>query len=381
MKQRYFDNAATSWPKPALVYRAMDRFARKGGGNPGRSGHARAIEAGRIVLRSRELLAGLFNVTDPARIVFTKNATEALNLALFGSLSRGNHVITGSMEHNSVLRPLTDLGGRGIEVTVVSADSTGRVDPDSLLERVQENTRLICITHASNVTGTINDVAAIGGRCREKGIRFLVDAAQTAGTVPIDVKRMNIDFLAFSGHKGLLGPQGTGGLYLAAELDPLLHGGTGSLSDREIQPDFLPDRYESGTLNVFGLSGLSAGVAYLLQEGVQSVTDHYRRLLNIFLQELHSCPGVTLYGGTDPDLRTGVLSLNIEGWSPSEAGEALEQRFGILTRIGLHCAPRAHRTIGTFPEGTVRFSWGLFTRECDILAAIRAVKSLEQKEG
>jgi selenocysteine lyase/cysteine desulfurase len=263
-------------------------------------------------------------------------------------------------------------------VSIISADETGLISPKTVFGCVQDTTRLIALTHASNVTGTIQAISKVGAFCRENDIRFLVDSAQTAGTVPIDVEEMKIDFLAFSGHKGLLGPQGTGGLFIRDENDvePLMMGGTGSLSDREEQPEFLPDRYESGTLNVLGLAGLGAGVEFLLKKGVENIIKHDRQLLEIFLHELSGNARIQLYGTGDGLKQTGVLSLNIQEMSPSTCGELLEKQGGILTRIGLHCAPQAHKTIGTFPNGTVRLSWGAFTTEKDILTAIKVIKSL-----
>jgi len=378
MRLRYFDNAATSWPKPRSVQTAVSEFFRRGGGNPGRSGHVKAIEAGRTVLEARELLARLFNNDDPSHIVFTKNCTEALNLAIFGLLKPGDQVVTTSMEHNSVLRPLKFLEDSGVRVCIAEADSQGRVSPESIAEAVISETALVVVTHASNVCGTITDIESIGRCCRERGVALLVDAAQTAGCVPIDVKQTEVDFLAFSGHKGFLGPQGTGGLYIRDpdRLQPLMRGGTGSLSDREEQPEFLPDRFESGTLNVYGLAGLRAGIAYISKNGVENIQKHDLRLLRILLEELSGESKITLYGPCDGTGQTGVLSLNVQDRSPSEVGEALEKRFGILTRVGLHCAPRAHRTLNTFPHGTVRLSWGIFTTERDVLAVARALKSL-----
>ncbi len=379
MKIRYFDNAATSWPKPGSVLEAMKDYFLHGGGNPGRSGHGKSIGAGRIVLNARERLANFFNVLDPSRIVFSKNATEALNTALFGLLHRGDHVVTSSMEHNSVMRPLAFLQEHGIEVTTVKADETGLVHPDSLMKAVKKDTKLVVITHASNVTGTINDIGAVGRMCRKRGVLFLVDGAQTAGVVPVDVQRMNIDLFAFSGHKGLLGPQGTGGLYIGIdekEVGPLMRGGTGSVSDREVQPDFLPDRFESGTLNVVGIAGLAAGVEYLLDMGREKILEHDSRLLEIFLDGFSRIPQIVIYGRQKPLEQTGVLSFKIQGISPSKAGEILDREYGIQTRIGLHCAPSAHKTIGTFPDGTIRLSWGIFATEKDVQYSIRAVKKI-----
>ena len=378
MSVLYLDNAATSWPKPPGVPRAMSRAVRRGGGNPGRSGHAKSIEAGRTVLRTRELLAQLFHVADPSRIVFTKNATEALNMVIVGLLRPGDRVVTTSMEHNSVLRPLAALGGAGVRVEVVEAGRDGQVDPDAFARSLAPGTRLAVVTHASNVTGTVNDVARICAACRDRGVPLLVDAAQTAGCMPIDLESLQVDYLAFSGHKGLLGPQGTGGLFVRneADLPPFTRGGTGSLSDREDQPEFLPDRFESGTLNVPGIAGLGEGVSYILTRGVEDVVAHDQRLRAAFLATLDSDGRVTVFGGPQGIPHTGVISIALAGISPSEAGEMLERRYGILTRVGLHCAPRAHRTIGTFPDGTVRLSWGAFTREADMVRAARAVLSI-----
>lgn len=377
MKTLYLDNAATSWPKPPEVPAAVRREIVHGGGNPGRSGHRKSIEAGRVVLRCRELLAELLGVHDPSHIVFTKNATEALNIVLQGILRDGGRIVTTGMEHNSVLRPLRALERAGIVVEQAAADRDGRVDTADIVRRITPRTRLVIVTHGSNVTGAVNDVAAVGAACRDRGVPFLVDAAQTAGCVPIDLRELPVDYLAFSGHKGLLGPQGTGGLYVRDEtlLPPLLRGGTGSLSDREEQPDFLPDRYESGTLNVPGLAGLAAGAAHLLRRGVQSVHEHDARLRAALLDVLSRNPRVRVFGPAAGPC-TGVVSVLIEGMSPSTIGEELERRFGILTRIGLHCAPGAHRTIGTFPDGTVRLSWGPFTSDRDIAWAGRALLAI-----
>jgi cysteine desulfurase family protein len=332
------------------------------------------------VLACRELLAELFGVRDPARIVFTKNATEALNIVLCGIFRDGGTALTTGMEHNSVLRPLRGLAAAGVCIQSVPADSTGAVDPEEVGRRITPDTKLVAVTHGSNVTGAVNDIAAIARVCRERGVRLLVDAAQTAGCIPIDLERVPIDFMAFSGHKGLLGPQGTGGLFVREERDlpPLMRGGTGSLSDREEQPEFLPDRYESGTLNVPGIAGLAEGARHLLRRGVDKVAAHDRRLREILLESIKGHAGIRVFGPAPGAASTGVLSVLIGGLSSSEAGEALEARFGILTRIGLHCAPSAHRTIGTFPGGTVRLSWGPFTTESDMLRAGGALVALAE---
>lgn len=393
MRTIYFDNAATSWPKPKSVLRAMSDFFLRGGGNPGRSGHGRSIGAARVVVRTREQLAGMFNVRESSRIVFTKNATEALNIAIYGLAEEGKGIVTTSMEHNSVMRPLTYLRNRGYEITAIKGDGTGRVNAEAVARAVREDTNLVIVTHASNVTGTVNDIGAIGSMCRERGVSFLVDAAQTAGVIPIDVEEMKVDFLAFSGHKGLLGPQGTGGLYIGKDQLqlPLMRGGTGSLSDREEQPDFFPDRFESGTLNVVGIAGLGAGIEYVMKRGIESISGHDETILGIFIEELSGDGRFVLYGpfanirgdGCGASacrmVQTGVLSLNIAGVSPSRVGQVLDREYAIQTRIGLHCAPSAHRTIGTFPDGTVRLSWGPFTKKGDVRHAVRALRSIADR--
>ncbi len=383
MREIYLDNAATSWPKPPAVARAVAAAISRGGGNPGRAGHRKAIEAGRTVLRCRERLAELFNIPDPGRIVFTKNATEALNIVL-ASLAPEGRVLTTSMEHNSVLRPLRHLEAAGLALDFAEAGPDGRVSPESVAAGMRADTRLVAVTHASNVTGAVNDLGAIGDLCRKAGLPLLVDASQSAGCLPIDAEALKVDYLAFSGHKGLLGPQGTGGLYLREGLSPapLMRGGTGSLSDREEQPDFMPDRYESGTINVPGLAGLAAGADWILSRGVEAIQDHDRALRLRLLDILTGVQGIAIYGpsgaGGAPGC-TGLLSVTLDRLSTSETGELLERRFGVMTRIGLHCAPRAHRTIGTFPHGTVRLSWGPFTTERDIVVAGRALAALARE--
>jgi cysteine desulfurase family protein len=376
----YFDNAATSWPKPAAMMAAMIDYNEQIGGSPGRSGHQRSLDAGRVILETREALAELFGCGDSLRIAFTKNATEALNIALSGSLNPGDHVVASSMEHNSVMRPLRCLEAQGVQLSVVSCSGDGRLDPDDVRAAIKPRTRLLVVTHASNVTGTIQPVAGLGKIARDHGILFCVDAAQTAGALPINVDEMAIDLLAFSGHKSLYGPQGTGGLYvregLERQLRPLMTGGTGSRSEFEGQPDFMPDKYESGTPNTIGLAGLGAGVRFVLAEGVEAVRSKEEGLTTRFLAGLAALPGVIVYGPPDAASRTAVISFNIAGVSPSAAALELDERFGILCRPGLHCAPAAHRTIGTFPQGTIRFGFGYFNKEEEIDMALEAIRSL-----
>ena len=374
----YLDNAATSWPKPPGVLAAMQDYLENCGGNPGRAGHGKALASARMIYEARDALTALFNAPSPDRVIFTKNATEAINLLLFGFLNSGDHVIVSSMEHNAVMRPLRELESRGVRLSVVPCDACGRLDPDVVKRAICPDTRLILIMHASNVTGVLLPIAEVAAIAREAEVRFAVDAAQTAGVCPIDMQALGIDFLAFTGHKSLGGPQGTGGLTLGADVNlrPLMFGGTGSASESEIQPDFLPDKLESGTLNAVGIAGLGAALADLTDFGVPNVLAHEQKLIGLFRNGLREIPGVELYGPESPQEAVGVLSLNIGDLPCEEVGVRLERDFGILTRTGLHCAPAAHRTIGTFGRGTVRFSVIRFTTEDDIRAALAAVAEL-----
>ncbi|MBN2578735.1 MAG: aminotransferase class V-fold PLP-dependent enzyme [Pirellulales bacterium] len=361
----YFDNAATSYPKPEEVYRAVDHFQREIGASPGRSAHRLAVAAGRVVLDARERLARLFGVGNSSRVVLTPNCTEALNLAIKGSLRAGDHVVCSSVEHNSVMRPLRRLAADGVvELTVVPCSPEGRLSPAVVQKQLRPNTRLVVVTQASNVLGTIQPVAEIGKITRKRGILLLVDAAQSAGCIPIDLPASGIDLLAFSGHKGLLGPSGTGGLVIGEDVDllSLKEGGTGSRSQHEIQPLHLPDRYESGTLNGPGIAGLSAALAWLEAQGVAALMRRLRELTAALLGELAAVPGVTVYGPRDPKKQTAVVSFTMAGKDVAAVAATLDQRFGILTRAGLHCAPSAHKTIGTLRRtgGTVRASLGPF---------------------
>lgn len=376
----YLDNAATSWPKPEAVYQSMDSFMRHVGASPGRSGHHLSIEAGRIVYETREAIAQLFGTDDPKRIIFTPNATEALNLALRGMLHPRDHVVTSSMEHNSVMRPLRALERKGVEITVVNCSPEGFLNPQNIERAIKPNTKLITLNHASNVVGTVLPIAEVGQIARRHEIPFLVDAAQTAGCYQIDVKAMNIDLLAFSGHKGLYGPQGVGGLYLGKgmehKVEPLTYGGTGSYSEYEYQPDFLPDKYESGTPNTVGLAGLCSGVNFVLSQGVDGMRRKEEALIELLINGLKTVPGVIIYGKGDSQRQVAVLSFNIAGLIPSEVAMQLEEGFQILCRPGLHCAPIAHKTIGTFPRGTVRLSPGYFNSDEDIEISIEAVRKI-----
>jgi cysteine desulfurase family protein len=377
----YLDHAATSWPKPPEVLAAMHNFLERAGGNPGRSGHRLSIEAGRVVYDTREALADFFGIHDPLRVIFTPNATYGLNIAIRGLVQPGDRVVTGGMEHNAVMRPLRAQEQRGVQVEVVTADSQGMLSPEGFRAALRRKTRLVIINHASNVTGSIAPLAEIAALAHEAGALLLVDAAQTAGVLPIDMSTLGIDLLAFTGHKGLQGPPGTGGLVLADSfdsnlLDPLVRGGTGSRSEFEIQPDDLPDRYESGTPNGVGIAGLGAGLNWLKEHGVASLREHEKALATRLREGLSSIPGLRLYGPADPMLATAVVSFTLAGKRVSEIGYRLDDEFDILCRVGLHCAPAAHRSIGSFPEGAVRLAPGPRVQLEDIEATIQAVKRI-----
>ncbi len=373
----YLDNAATSLPKPGVVAQAvMEALSRAG--NPGRSGHFLSFESMRDIFEAREAISRLIQSRESKRVILTGNATWALNMALKGSLAKEDHVISTVMEHNSVLRPLQVLGDRGVDVTLVEADITGRIDPADIERSIKSNTKMVAMVHASNVTGTINDVMAVGNLCRERGLLFLLDASQTAGVLGIDVESMNIDLLASSGHKALFGPQGTGFLYVGERTSviPLIEGGTGSRSEKDRQPEFLPDMLEAGTLNSPGFAGLRRGVEYVLHVGVKEILSHERKLLGILTEGLTGLERVRLYGPESLDDKVGLLLMNIEGLDPGEFSLALDEEEGILGRGGLHCAPLAHRVLGTFPEGAVRLSFSVENTEEDALRAVAAVKNI-----
>jgi cysteine desulfurase family protein len=381
MELVYLDNSATSWPKPKEVLESIRKAIEQYGANPGRSGHKLAIEAARIIYETREALAELFGLEDPERVILTKNVTEALNLVLYGFLKPGDHVITSSMEHNSVMRPLRDLEKKGVEVTQIRASEKGEIDPQDVLKSIRKNTKLIVLVHLSNVTGTIMPVEEVLKIGKDHGIPLLLDAAQSAGTIPLNLKELPVDLLAFTGHKGLFGPQGTGGLIINTEgleekIEPLMRGGTGSKSEEEEQPEFLPDKYESGTPNTPGIAGLGEGVRFILKEGIERIREKKEKLTLKLIEGLKEIKGVKLYGPLDPKKQIGIVSFNLEGKSPSEVSHLLDEKYNILSRPGLHCAPSAHKSIGTFPFGTVRFSVGYFNTEEEIEYAIRAVRDL-----
>jgi cysteine desulfurase / selenocysteine lyase len=373
----YLDHAATSWPKPGPVAGAAMRALTECG-NPGRGGHPLSLAAGRTVLEARENVAALLGATDPASIAFTRNATEALNLAIRGILRPGNRVAVTPLEHNAVMRPLRELERQGVQIVTLPAGPDGAVDLTKAPEALQ-GARLVIAAHASNVLGTLQPVAELGELAHAAGALFLVDAAQTAGTMPIDLGGLPVDLLAFPGHKGLLGPQGTGGLYIrpGLELPPLLAGGTGSLSEREEMPEFAPDRYEAGTPNVPGLAGLAAAAAYLQDAGLEQVRAHEEGLAALFLGGLPR--GVKILGPLDPRRRSGLVSIAMAGVDPDLLAQVLDERYGICVRAGLHCAPAAHRWAGTWPVGAVRFSFGFSTTPAEVKAALAALRELANR--
>lgn len=365
----YFDNAATSWPKPEQVYSAAERYLRQACGNPGRSGHTRTLEADRLVYRVREALARFFNVSDPSRIVFTLNVTDALNMAIKGSVAAGDHVLFTAMEHNSVLRPLGGLRRAGlISTTMIPCSAEGYPDLDFLEKSFQPRTRLLIINHVSNVTGTILPLAEMAALARSRGVLVLVDAAQSAGTVSLDLSAVPVDMVAFAGHKGLLGPPGTGGLYVRPELDlkPWREGGTGSHSEMDLHPDTMPERLEAGTLNSPGLAGLYEGIKFIEETGLDTIREHELALRARLRRKLEEIDGITIYGPAAAERCSSVLSFTLAGIDCGQIGYILESSFGILCRTGLHCAPMAHQAIGTFPQGTVRLSPGYFNSIADV---------------
>jgi len=380
----YLDNAATSWPKPESAYQTMDEFLRTKAGNPGRGGHSMAIAASETVEETRLFLARLINAAYKDRVIFTLNCTDSLNLGLKGLLRPGDHVITSSLEHNSVLRPLAKLEKEGVKVTRLSPRPVESfVSPHDIEDSITKETRLVVMTHASNVTGVIQPVDEYGIVARRHNLIFMVDAAQTAGKYSLDVQANNIDLLAFSGHKGLFGPPGTGALYIGerVNLDSLREGGTGSHSELEEQPTDLPDKFESGTVNCVGIAGLGAGLKFILKEGIGKILEHEQSLTYQLIEGLARISGVIVHKARDSSRQAPVISFNLENSTPGEVGTILDQAFDIKARTGLHCAPAAHRTIGTFPLGTIRLSPGYFNTREEIGFTVEAINKIAMTEA
>jgi cysteine desulfurase/selenocysteine lyase len=375
----YLDNAATSFPKPEAVYQTLDRFARQDLANPGRAGHKMALAAERALDDARHLLNQFFHGEAPERFVFTLNCTDALNMAFKGVLGDGDHVITTDLEHNSVSRPLRamELAGR-ITLSRIGADGGGTIDPGAIRRAVTPRTRLIALTHASNVLGTVQPIADVGKIARERDLLFLVDAAQTAGVLPIDVQAMHIDLLAFPGHKSLLGPTGTGALYVGprALVRAWREGGTGGDSSSETQPRDLPYFLEGGTPNVLGVAGLAAGIKYVQEQGIDCIHRHEVELTERLWRRLDEISGCEVFGHRDFSRRVGTLSFRAAGQPSLELGAILDGHFDVAIRPGLHCAPYIHRSLGTFPEGAVRVSPGPFSTKADIDHLARALAEI-----
>jgi len=377
----YFDNAATSWPKPPVVLEAIQEFFANAGGNTGRSGHRRSIESSRRVSLARERLAELLGAETPDEVIFTKNATEGLNLAILGLAPEGGRIVTTSLEHNSVMRPLRYLEQVGrCSVDIVHADgNSAEIDLEEWSSALRRGGWCLAVaSHASNVTGALLPIQAMAQRAAAEGVPMVVDASQSAGHIPLDVGQIGASAVAMPGHKGLLGPSGTGVLYLAPHVDvpPLLRGGTGSQSELETQPDFAPDKYEAGTLNAMGIIGLGAAVGYLAETGVDNVFARLSELTRRFRDGLAQTDGVVLYGPDDPARSVGIVSVNVEGIPCATVSRFLDDEYRIMTRAGLHCAPAAHRSLGTAPEGTVRLSWGFDTTDEQIDIAVEALRSI-----
>jgi len=374
----YLDNAATSWPKPEPVYRAVDQFMRTIGATPGRGGHRREEEADQIAGAARAAVAELFHAPDPDGVAFTMNATQAINMALKGLLQPGDHVITSSIEHNALWRPLKVLEQRGVQLTAVPCAADGALDPAAVEAALRPNTRLIALLHASNLLGTILPIAEVGEIARRRGVLLLVDAAQTAGAYPIDMQAMGIDLLAFAGHKGTYGPHGTGGLVVrpGIHLETWVEGGSGVLSLSDNMPEALPSRLEAGTQNAAGLAGLLAGVQFVLQEGVAAIRDHELALAGRLIEGLRAVPGLRILGPAELEQRTAVVAVTVKGHSPDQLAAVLDQVFDVATRSGLHCAPQAHRTAGTVEYGALRFSPGYFNTADEIDYVVDAMLNI-----
>ncbi|WP_025702068.1 aminotransferase class V-fold PLP-dependent enzyme [Paenibacillus forsythiae] len=375
----YLDHAATSWPKPAEVVQAMMDALQHAGANAGRGNYSLAMGTGRVLVRARMALAELFAVTNAQDIAFTHNTTMSLNTAIQGTLRPGDHVISTMTEHNSVRRPLEYLRRtKGIEVDYLQVDLEGQIDLQELNKAFKPNTRMVICSHSSNLLGSILPIGEIGDIAKSNGAVFLVDAAQSAGVLDIDVGKMNIDLLAFPGHKGLLGPQGTGGLYISPKLDlePLMHGGTGSQSEYSEQPNVRPDKYEAGTQNTVGIAGLLAGVQKVQSLGTENIRKHEWKLVQSLMEGMRDISGLRFLGPAVGAPRTGVLSFVIEGQESAGIAHRLDREYGIAVRAGMHCTPLAHKAAGTLQSGAVRVSVGVDTTEQDVGIMLQAMKEL-----
>lgn len=381
MGKIYLDNAATSRDKAETVKKAVLEYYENIGCSPGRGGYEDSLKAGRVIIEARNTTANFFNVDDLKQIIFTHNITYALNIGIKGILEKGDHVITTTMEHNSVLRPLNSLQKKGvIDVDYIKCDDKGRLNPEKVREALNNKTKLIILTYASNVSGTIMPVEEIGKIAAENDVYYMLDTAQAAGVYDIDFKKLKVDFLAFTGHKALMGPTGTGGFAvskkMAAEMKPLIEGGTGSKSDLDQQPDFLPDKFESGTMNTMGISGLKAGIEFIQKIGLKKIREHEQQLGEIFLNGLKQLPEIKIVGPADLKEQVPTFSITAGDRDLGQLSYDLDDQYDIMTRSGLHCAPLAHQTLGTFPEGSLRFSIGYFNTRQEIETALAALKEI-----
>lgn len=377
----YLDNAATTYPKPEKVYSSILNYMKNVGASPGRGGYENALTGDRMVYKCRQSLINLFNFNKIENVVFTSNITASLNILIKSIVKDGWHVITSSMDHNSVIRPLVSLEkSNRIKLDILNCSEEGLINIEDFKNAIKDNTKLVVLSHASNIIGTIQPLETIGKICKEKGIYFIIDSAQTAGVLPLDFQNLNCNALAFTGHKALLGPQGIGGFIIDDKLNNIatnfIEGGTGSLSESTLQPDFLPDKFESGTMNTPGIAGLLAGIEYINEEGLNTIKEREEYLSREFINGLLNIDSIKVYGPLDASLRTATISINSSKIDNSELGFLLDSEFGIMVRTGLHCAPLAHKTIGSFPQGTLRFSFGAFNDIKDINYALYALNSI-----
>lgn len=376
----YMDNGATSFPKPPAVAITMAHFINHVGSNVNRGSYDTAFDAGNVVYETREMLAELFNADTPEHIVFSRNVTESLNMVIKGMLNPGDHVLVSSMEHNAVMRPLTGLSSQGITFSRIPCTQEGFLQAGSLESLITPNTRAIVMTHASNVCGSVMDIKTVAAVARKHQLHFVIDAAQTAGVLPIDVAKLTPAAVCFTGHKSLYGPQGMGGAWLSPAfsktLRPLVEGGTGSFSEDEIQPNHLPDKFESGTLNMPGIYGLHAALTWLKQVGLEEIHHYEMTLTHEFLEGVQAIKGVTVVGPQTRENRTAVVSITCPSLDLGQLSHRLAKEHGIATRSGMHCAPNAHKTLGTFPTGTVRFSFGYFNTLEQVDTALEALQDV-----
>lgn len=376
----YLDNAATTMQKPEEVIEAVVQ-AMHSMGNAGRGAHSASLEASRTIYDTRELLCRFFGGTDPRRLVFTSNSTESLNIAIKGLFEPGDHVITTMLEHNSVLRPLYEMEKRGVELTIIPADKKGVIDYNDIEKAIRPNTKAVVCTHGSNLTGNLVDIERIGKITRKNGLLLMVDASQTAGVFPIDVEKMQIDVLCFTGHKGLLGPQGTGGMYVkeGIQIRPLKSGGSGVQTYSKSHPAEMPTALEAGTMNGHGIAGLHAAVEYIQRTGIDQIRKREQECMKRFYEGVIQVPGVKVYGDFDDMNRCAIVSLNIGDYDSSEVSDELLTEYRISTRPGAHCAPLMHEALGTVEQGAVRFSFSHFTTDEEVDTAIKAIRELAEE--